>query len=247
MCKKIFAIGGGKNFQIYSQMFKLVEEKTPQLLLVPHGITPTKQQSNYDRMYTLFVSYFGCKMKLLRSDTLKNLKKTKELLDEADIVYVSEGNTLDMLEMWKKYGFDELLKEEWKKGKLLSGTSAGAVCWFSSFTTDSEGILQIEKGLDFIDAYITVHGQQQGMYDFFKNAIRNNSNPGILLTNQTAIEVQDEKCRFIISKEDTPFSSYFDKKSYAILSTFEDGQYCERKISNTTSLESVNKLLVYKR
>jgi len=80
MSRKIFAIGGGRELEIYSEMFQLSGIKNPHVLLVPHAVPLNKQQPNYDRMYNRFLYMdSGCKIELLKSDTLADLKKTREM------------------------------------------------------------------------------------------------------------------------------------------------------------------------
>ena len=48
----------------------------------------------------------------------------------SDIIYVGGGNTLKMMKVWKKTGVDKMLKQAYEKGIVLSGLSAGSICWF---------------------------------------------------------------------------------------------------------------------
>lgn len=249
MSKKIFAIGGGKEFEIYREMLRFADIKNPQVLVIPHAQALNKQQGNYDRMYNILAQGFGCNISILKSDELANINKTKEMLDKADIIYVCEGNTVLMINTWKQYNFDELLKEELEKGKLLAGTSAGAVCWFNSFTSEIDGKLSEEHGLNFVDAYLTCHGQKENMYDFHKEALKENSKLGILLTNKSAIEIIDEKCKIITSNHNSFRSLFYDdedKKTYAIISYFENDEYYEKIIYDISELEDLNKSLTLK-
>ncbi|GIS25166.1 MAG: hypothetical protein CM15mP126_4090 [Gammaproteobacteria bacterium] len=41
------------------------------------------------------------------------------------------GNTKSMLAVWKEWNIDKFLKREYKKEKVMSGVSAGAICWFN--------------------------------------------------------------------------------------------------------------------
>ena len=58
-------------------------------------------------------------------------------LAEQDIVYVGGGNTRNMLVLWREWGVDELLRQAYREGTILSGLSAGAICWFEEGLTDS--------------------------------------------------------------------------------------------------------------
>jgi dipeptidase E len=56
-----------------------------------------------------------------------------------DAVYVAGGNTANMLAIWRLHGFDQVLREAWEAGILLTGWSAGMICWFEHGVTDSFG------------------------------------------------------------------------------------------------------------
>lgn len=63
----------------------------------------------------------------------------RERVVEADLVFVGGGNTANMLAIWRVHGVDELLREALESGIVLSGSSAGGICWFAEGVTDSFG------------------------------------------------------------------------------------------------------------
>lgn len=60
----------------------------------------------------------------------------KVLLDQ-DVIYVGGGNTKSMLAVWREWGIPAILREAWRRGIVLTGVSAGAICWFKAGVTDS--------------------------------------------------------------------------------------------------------------
>jgi dipeptidase E len=54
-----------------------------------------------------------------------------------DAIFVGGGNTKSALAVWREWGLDRVLAEAWRRGILLSGMSAGAMCWFEEGLTDS--------------------------------------------------------------------------------------------------------------
>ena len=56
-----------------------------------------------------------------------------------DIVFVGGGNTANMLAIWRVHGMDAALRAAWERGIVLSGSSAGGICWFDCGVTDSFG------------------------------------------------------------------------------------------------------------
>jgi len=63
----------------------------------------------------------------------------RELVFAHDIVLVTGGNTANALAIWRTHGFDRVLREAWERGILLTGWSAGMICWFEHGVTDSFG------------------------------------------------------------------------------------------------------------
>jgi dipeptidase E len=63
----------------------------------------------------------------------------ERLLLDQDAVFVGGGNPANMLAIWGVHGFDALLRRAWEQGVVLSGSSAGGICWFEHGVTDSFG------------------------------------------------------------------------------------------------------------
>jgi peptidase E len=73
------------------------------------------------------------------------------LLDQ-DAIYVGGGNTENMLAIWRVHGVDRVLRLAWESGVLMTGLSAGSLCWFEAGTTDSFGpsLRPLHGGLAFV-------------------------------------------------------------------------------------------------
>jgi dipeptidase E len=63
----------------------------------------------------------------------------RELALSHDVILVTGGNTANAIAIWRTHGFDETLREAWQEGVLLTGWSAGMICWFEHGVTDSFG------------------------------------------------------------------------------------------------------------
>jgi dipeptidase E len=63
----------------------------------------------------------------------------RELTLAHDVILVGGGSTANALAVWRVHGFDEILREAWQQGILLTGWSAGMICWFEHGVTDSFG------------------------------------------------------------------------------------------------------------
>ena len=59
------------------------------------------------------------------------------LIASQDVVIVGGGNTANMLAVWRLHGVDRALRDAYGAGTILTGWSAGCLCWFEGGVTDS--------------------------------------------------------------------------------------------------------------
>jgi peptidase E len=80
------------------------------------------------------------------------------LLDQ-DVVYVGGGNTENMMAIWRVHGVDRALRRAWESGVVMTGLSAGSLCWFETGTTDSfgAGLAALSAGLGLIPGSHSPH------------------------------------------------------------------------------------------
>jgi peptidase E len=81
------------------------------------------------------------------------------LLLGQDVVWVGGGSVANLLAIWRLHGLDQALREAWQAGVVLSGVSAGSVCWHAGGTTDSFGpdLRPVTNGLAFVPYSAGVH------------------------------------------------------------------------------------------
>jgi peptidase E len=93
----------------------------------------------YVRMYSA-LSAMTTPVSHLQLFPMPNVTDTADFLLNQDIIFVGGGSVANMLAVWRVHGLDEILKEAWHAGVILTGVSAGALCWFGGGTTDSFGV-----------------------------------------------------------------------------------------------------------
>lgn len=69
-----------------------------------------------------------------------NEEKIKSKFEKADLIYIGGGDTLFMLDTWRKKGILQLVLDAYNRGVIIAGLSAGAICWFNQMYTDSQFI-----------------------------------------------------------------------------------------------------------
>ena len=80
------------------------------------------------------------------------------LLDQ-DVVWVYGGSVAGLLAMWRLHRVDAALRLAWQSGVVLTGISAGSICWHVGGTTDSFGpdLRPVTDGLGFVPYANGVH------------------------------------------------------------------------------------------
>ncbi|MEU9186280.1 peptidase E [Streptomyces sp. NPDC048484] len=70
---------------------------------------------------------------------MPNLDDVEGTVLDQDVIWVMGGSVVNLLAVWRVHGLDGILRKAWHSGVVLSGVSAGSICWFQGGTTDSFG------------------------------------------------------------------------------------------------------------
>jgi peptidase E len=70
---------------------------------------------------------------------MPNLPDVTGHLLEQDVVWVWGGSVAGLLAMWRLHGLDAAMRTAWEAGVVLTGVSAGSICWHAGGPTDSFG------------------------------------------------------------------------------------------------------------
>jgi dipeptidase E len=157
----ILAMGGGgftmepANPLLDDYVLTLTAAKEPRVLFLPTASGDTTTQIN------AFYARFGgraCTPSHVSLFRLGDLERPlAEIVLEQDIVYVGGGSMRNLLAIWSAHGLDDLLTRAWRRGTVLAGISAGAMCWFEGGVTCSSGAPQPIAGLGLLKGSLTVH------------------------------------------------------------------------------------------
>ena len=125
--------------------------------------------------------------------------------------YVGGGNTLFMLDIWRKNSLDKIFKKAYENGIVLAGVSAGAGCWFDWILSDSVGPgLKPLKGISLISGSCTPHSSEEKRINQFELNIKNGElPPGLAIDDGVAV-------LFIDGKPSEVYSSRKNHKAYFI-------------------------------
>ena len=140
---QIVAFGGGGfsmeagNGLLDDYVLALTGKARPRVCFLPTA------SGDADHYLVRFYQHFGScaepsHLSLFRRERGCRLEPRAHLLEQ-DLIYVGGGSVVSMLGVWNAHGIDAILREAWEQGVLLTGWSAGMICWFEHGVTDSFG------------------------------------------------------------------------------------------------------------
>ena len=161
--RNIIAIGGGGfganpgQGIIEAYILKQTKKKKPKICFIP---TATGDNEAYKVNYYSTFTKLDCEPTHL--DFFKRTPDLKKLILNQDAIFVGGGNTKSMLAVWKDWGLDKILRTAYRNGVVMSGVSAGAICWFQQGVTDSwSSDLKIMSCLNFVKGTCCPHYDEE--------------------------------------------------------------------------------------
>ncbi|MEP7162196.1 MAG: peptidase E [Candidatus Moraniibacteriota bacterium] len=228
--RTVVAIGGGElkdleTLTIDRKIVKLSRKKRPKALFLA---TASNDAAGYRETFEkIYGKKLGCKTDalFLIREKLSQKERERKVLS-ADLIYVGGGNTLRMLRIWKKYGVDKLLKRAYDKGIILSGLSAGAICWFRYGSSDARRFVKGAKkkisfmrvsGLGLLPCTVSPHhirekNRERGLAEMMKRT----PGVGLAIDDNAALLVQDGKYRVLRSRPETKIEKVFQRNGKII-------------------------------
>ncbi len=157
------SIGGGgfgrnsSDYLIEKYLLSLSNKPLPKICFLP---TATGDNDSYIvQFYSTFLK-FNCIPSHI--DCFKRTLDFNSHIISQDIIFVGGGNTKSMLGVWKEWGIDKVLLDAYLDGVIMSGVSAGAICWFNNGITDSwNDELKVLPCLGFIDGTCCPHYDEE--------------------------------------------------------------------------------------
>jgi dipeptidase E len=206
----IVAIGGGEisegeTLEIEKKIVELTGKENPQALFIP---TASRDSQGYIQVFKqVYGEKLGCKTSALKLvEENPSQEKVRKKILSADLIYVGGGNTKLMLKNWEKHNLGKYLKQAEQKGTILSGLSAGAVCWFEKAMTDSEKLEKdnwnytIEQMLGFIpNTVVCPHYNNPKIREKFQEYTKKTEKRALGIEDCAALIIEDGKYETIKS------------------------------------------------
>ena len=162
--RQVIAIGGGGFGR--TQASNLIEQYildqvstkiSPNICFIP---TATGDLDPYVVNFYSVFSKLDCEPSHI--SFFKRTIDLEEHIAKQDIIFVGGGNTKSMLAVWRDWNLDKILKIAYDKGTVMSGVSAGAICWFDKGLTDSwADELQIMPCMNFVAGNCAPHYDEE--------------------------------------------------------------------------------------
>ena len=194
--RQIIAIGGGglsnarEDSDLISYLLHQTSASTPKVCFIP---TASGDPLGYIESFYGVFSQRDCQPCHL--PLFARTPDLRSLILNQDLIYVGGGNTKSMLAVWKEWGLDAVLREAWQAGIVLSGVSAGAICWFQQGITDSfADELRVLDCLGFLEGSCCPHynGEPERRPTFHRLLAESRIVNGFALEDYSAIHFTDE-------------------------------------------------------
>lgn len=90
---------------------------------------------------------------------MPNVEDIEGHLMAQDVVWVNGGSVANLLAVWDVHDLRPVFRRAWEAGVVLSGVSAGSICWYDGGCTDSYGpdLRAVTNGLGLLPYGNGVH------------------------------------------------------------------------------------------
>lgn len=134
---------------------------------------------------------------------MPNVASPAGLLLGQDVIFVGGGSVANQVAVWRVHGLDAALRQAWEAGVVLSGVSAGAICWFSGGTTDSFGpeLRPFTDGLGLLPGSFCPHyDSEAGRRPLYQELVSSGAVlPGVACDDGAAAHYVDDELAEIVA------------------------------------------------
>jgi dipeptidase E len=231
----IIAIGGGslkkkQTLPIDRYIVGLTRRKAPRALFIPTASGDLRDYCEaFDRIYG---EILGCRTgHLLLYRRPEDRKTAAKKIRSADLIYVGGGNTLRMMKLWRRLGIDRMLISACRRGAVLAGLSAGAICWHEWGHSDSRSYSGKKdwsyikvRSLGLIPGLYCPHLDGEKRHASFKAMVAKERKTGIACDNFAAVHYDDAGARCITAGKKAHVHVYTYSRRRVTRRSFKNGE-----------------------
>ncbi len=148
---------------------------------------------------------------------MPNVDDVTAHLLEQDVVWVSGGSVAGLLALWRLHGVDEAMHAAWCAGVVLTGVSAGSLCWHTGGTTDSFGpdLRPVTDGLGLVPYSNGVHYDSEAQRrPMFQSLIADGTLPAGYATDDGAgLLYRGTELVEAVAEKDGAFAYYVERNA----------------------------------
>ena len=164
---QIIALGGGgfsdspDNLLLDEYILLQTNKAKPKILFLP---TAGGDHPDYTVKFYRAYRKLNCKPSHIElSRKAASYKKLEQQVMSSDAVFVGGGSPGYLMQIWRKCGLDKIIKRAWTEGIVLSGMSAGAICWYEDgFKNPGPDVWRKIKCLGFLEGSFCPHYDKRG-------------------------------------------------------------------------------------
>lgn len=212
--KKAVIIGGGEigrkgtayeTQKIDKEIVTLTGKQAPNFLFL--GFANINHIESYFRVIKRNYRNLGCNCKTILKKELNNRELIVERFNNADIIYMGGGNTLELMQILKQFNMISLIEEAYNNGKVICGLSAGAIAICKYGLSDARKYKEFKltkvHGIGLVDLLVCPHfnsyEREEELYRIMK---KTKDVKGIGLRNLQALKIIDDDISIITENED---------------------------------------------
>lgn len=243
---EIYSLGGGRitleeSIKIAEKLVKLSKAEEPNVTFLPTA------KKDYKEYIESFDHIFGEKLKC-NTKTLKLYENNpqesfiRHIINKSDIVYVGGGNTRMMLNKWEEKNVNQILRNAYSENEvIMSGWSAGGICWFDKGHSDSESYEKNGKweyilieGLGLVDdVTFCPHYRSQNRQKSFRKYVKKHDLKGLAVDDFSAVHIKENKMKVSSLREGS--------KVYVLYK--ENGGVQKKDITHLDHFIDINKVI----
>jgi peptidase E len=200
LARRIVACGGQQlqHLSLTRYVLDLAGRPRPKILFVP-----TASGDDPASLLTFYQAMAGVECEPAHLALFnRTVDDIEGLIRSQDVVVVGGGNTANMLAIWRLHRVEDALRSAYRNGTILTGWSAGCICWFEAGITDSftPELGPLRDGVGLLKGSACPHyDSEERRRPVYTREIAAGLPPGIALEDAVAAFYEDEKLVEIVS------------------------------------------------
>lgn len=230
----LVTIGGGEisdesTLNIDHFICGLTGRTEPKALFIP---TASSDAVGYcENFRSIYGGKLGCKvdeLTLCKDTPSENLIRRK--IEWADLIYVGGGNTRKLLDVWEQHNVGEIIKETASERCVLSGLSAGAICWYESGLSDADrfrdsadwSFISID-GLGWLPGTFCPHLDAESRHGALIDSVFSSKSNALACDNGAAIHWHNSHAKVLSATSRSYAYQYSYSSDGVLISRYGDG------------------------